>query len=618
MQYILKHIEKIMPFCLALFFTRTVFIGYKYLFFVALVPSLLYSVYMMFKQGIAMPKIKTLLLPVLVISLFFAHFSPLNNVVKESANIALVVYFIAFSKSYYAEDKRNVFFKWIVRLTLFAGCIAIVRFALSVVGISLPLSAILFEGENFSLVNDWNFYSLFFIISIILSAKLFANGQIKKLEYQIINIVAAINIVAGLSRRAYVLYALSIVAMFVCVVFKKYEFQKSLLYNILIVSIIGTIGVCILILSNGHYSPEMSYDQKKRYYKMCSLLDNNMSYSEFNIKQSRKYYAAHTSSDTLNLFYNGDLKNGLSAWGAIKSPHDCIRFGLVESEYGDSVIHIVRGCSSGYWQIHYKGRPIVYHKDVTYEISFVFRVLDGPTNPFRVGWGVNEGQGWCSYLPQTIELIDSVWSRCTVSYKFQEDRLNPDCFLNYLKAGSTIEVKDIRMICDDTTGLPRYVDQLSDSVIHKYYSQDTINYFTAPRTDRWRYALELWQTRYGTKQKIFGQGFKYLEWYGEKFLGDPKLYDFPHNPIISSFLYSGIIGGAVYIIFLIMSLWLYWKKRLQFGIFFIMYLCCMFFCMFSGSSHFSFPLFAFLSFLPFVEYKKDWESMKIIKNQNNI
>ncbi|MBR5642754.1 MAG: hypothetical protein IKW77_01035 [Salinivirgaceae bacterium] len=46
---------------------------------------------------------------------------------------------------------------------------------------------------------------------------------------------------------------------------------------------------------------------------------------------------------------------------------------------------------------------------------------------------------------------------------------------------------------------------------------------------------------------------------------------------------------------------LYWKRRLQLGIFFIMYLCCMFFCMFSGSSHFSFPLFAFLSFLPFVE-----------------
>ena len=595
---------KIMPLCLALFFTRTVFIGYKYLFLVTFVPCFLHSVYVLFKQGIAKPKINTLLLPVLVIALFIAHFSPIiSNVVKESVNISLIIYYIVFSKLYYADDKFDVFLKWIVRFTMLAGCIAIVRFALSEVGIPLPLSVILFEGANFSLVNDCNFYSLFFIISIILSAKLFANGQIKKPEFLIVNIVSAINIVTGLSRRAYVLYALIIVIMFVCFVLKKYDFRKSLLYNILIVSIIGTLGVGILIMSNGYYSPEMSFDQKYRYYKVYSLVDNGVSYSEFDIKQQRKYYADKISTDSTNLFYNGDLKNGLSAWGTLRTPHDCISFELVEDECGDSIIRVTRGCSSGCWQVHYNGRPIVYHKDVTYEISFAYRVLEGSENPFCVGWRVNEGKGWCYNLLRTIEPIDSVWKRCMVAYKFQEDRMNPYTFLNSLRAGSTIEVKDIRMTCDDTTGLPHYVDQLPDSVIHKYYSQDTINYFTASRTGRWRYALELWQTRYDTKQKIFGQGFKYLEWYGQKFWHNPKRYDFPHNPIISSFLYSGIIGGIVYIIFLITCLWLYWKRRKELGVFFIMYLCCMFFSMFSGSSHFSFPLFAFLSFLPFIEYK---------------
>lgn len=594
-----------MPFCLALFFARTVFIGYKYLFFAAFVPCFLYSVYVLFKQGVVRPKLKTLLLPVLVPVLFFAHFSPISNVVKESVNIAFVVYFIAFPKMYYGDDKCEVFLRWIVRFTTVAGCIAIARFALSAVGITFPLSNLFFEGDRFSLVNDSNFYSLFFIISIILSAKFFANGQIRKTEFQIINIVAAINIVAGLSRRAYLLYVMVIVAMIACVVLKKHDFRKSLLYNVLTVSIISIIGGGILFWSSGYYSPEMPFDQKYRYYKMYSLADNGMSYSEFDMKQQRKYYATQTSSDT-NLFFYGDLQQyGLTAWRAYYSPHDCIKFDLVEDESGDSVIHVVRECSSGYWQVYYKGRPIVYHKDVTYKISFAYRVFGGSANPYFVGWRVNEGQGWCNNLPQTIEPIDSVWNRCTVDYKFQEDRMNPTCFLNSLRAGSTIEVKDIRMTCDDTTGLPRYVDQLPDSVIHKYYSQDTINYFTASRTDRWLYALELWQTRYNTKQKIFGQGFKYLEWYGQKFWGNPKRHDFPHNPIISSFLYSGIIGGVVYIIFLIMSLWLYWKKHKKMGIFFIMYFCCMFFSMFSGSSHFSFPLFAFLSFLPFVEYKND-------------
>ena len=599
-----------MPLCLALFFARTVFIGYKYLFFATLVPCFLYSVYELFKQGVAIPKLKILLLPVLVIALFLAHFSPLSNVVKESVNIVLIVFFIAFSNHYYAEDKRDVFLKWIVRFTMFAGCIAIVRFALSVLGISLPLSHLLFEGDGYSLVNDNNFYSLFFIISIILSAKLFTNGRIRRIEYQTVNIVSAINIIAGLSRRAYLLYALVMVAMFVCVAFHKYDFKKKLLYNISTISIIGVVGGGILFLSSGYYSPEMSFDKKYRYYKMYSLFDNCMSYSEFDIKHHKKYYAPKISSDT-NLFFNGDLQQyGLAAWRAYRSPHDCIKFDLVEDECGDNVIRVTRGCSSSYWQICYDGRPIVYYKDITYEISFVYRVLEGPTNPFFVGWLVNEGQGYRHNLPQMIEPIDSVWNRCIVSYKFKEDRMNPTCFLNSLRAGSTIEVKDIRLTCDDTTGLPRYVDQLPDSVIHKYYSQDTINYFTASRTDRWRYALELWQTRYDTKQKIFGQGFKYLEWYGERFWGNPNRHDFPHNPIISSFLYSGIIGGIVYIIFLIISLWLFWKRRKELGIFFIMYLCCMFFCMFSGSSHFSFPLFAFLTFLPFVEYKKDNNSCK--------
>ena len=386
--------------------------------------------------------------------------------------------------------------------------------------------------------------------------------------------------------------------------------KKKLLYNISTISIIGVVGGGILFLSSGYYSPEMSFDKKYRYYKMYSLFDNCMSYSEFDIKHHKKYYAPKISSDT-NLFFNGDLQQyGLAAWRAYRSPHDCIKFDLVEDECGDYVIRVTRGCSSSYWQICYDGRPIVYYKDITYEISFVYRVLEGPTNPFFVGWLVNEGQGYRHNLPQMIEPIDSVWNRCIVSYKFKEDRMNPTCFLNSLRAGSTIEVKDIRLTCDDTTGLPRYVDQLPDSVIHKYYSQDTINYFTASRTDRWRYALELWQTRYDTKQKIFGQGFKYLEWYGERFWGNPNRHDFPHNPIISSFLYSGIIGGIVYIIFLIISLWLFWKRRKELGIFFIMYLCCMFFCMFSGSSHFSFPLFEFLTFLPFVEYKKDNNSCK--------
>ena len=606
-------LQKIMPLCLALFFVRTVFIGYKYLFFIMLVPCVAFSVYTIVKQKFVSSNLKSLLLPALIIAIFFVHFTPVSNVVKESINILLILYFVTFSQLYYANDKGDAFLKWVERFTIFAGCIAIVRFSLTMVGITLPLSGILFEGNGLSLVNDNNFFSLFFIVSIIISSRLFVNNQISGAEHMIVNIVAAINVVAGLSRRAYILYALFVALMVVCVVLKRYDYKKTLFYNLLTIGLISIVcGGMLLLVTTNYYSPTMPFVQKYRYYKIYSLVDNDMSYEEFDIKQCGKYYTNQEIKDTTNLFFYGDIQQyGLGAWGTLWSPNDCVQFCLGEDESGDSVIHVVRGCSSGYWQVHYKGRPIAYHKDVTYEVTFAYRVLEGPENPFWVGWWVNEGQCWRHNLPQTITCIDSVWRRCTVKYKFENNQVNSSCFLNSLKAGSTIEVKDIRLTCDDTTGLPRYVDQLPDSVIHKYYSQDTINYFTASRTDRWRYALELWQTRYDTKQKIFGQGFKYLEWYGEKFYNNPKRYDFPHNPIISSFLYSGIIGGVVYIIFLIMSLWLYWKKRQQLGIFFIMYLCCMFFSMFSGSSHFSFPLFAFLSFLPFVEYKSDVDAEKV-------
>ena len=611
MQHNLKHVEKIMPLCLALFFCRTVFIGYKYLFLTTFMPCILYSVYMLFKRDIVRLKIKTLLFPELVLALFFAHFSPLSNVVKESVNITVIMYFIAFSKLYYADDKCEVFLKWIVRFTLLAGCLAIVRFALSFFDILLPMLDKLFEGNGFVLVNDGNFYSLFFVISIILSIKLSANGQMAETECLTVNIVAVINIVAGLSRRAYALYAMLLTLMVVLIIIKKYDFQKTVLYNLLAVVIIALLGAGTIFFSSTYYSPEMSFYQRYRYYKMYSLIDNNTDFLEFDAKQSRCYYEKyHIEEDDENLFYNGDLHLGMRFWRSEHTPPDSIITTYTNDE-NNSFIRIEKKGSIYGWSLRYMGRPIYYNSGTEYVYSFKYRVIKGEDlSPFRVGLWVKERNGYIDNLKKEIIPYDSVWNICVVRHIFEKDQMNPTCFLNAQKPNTIIDIKDIRLTCDDTTGLPRYVDQLPDSVIHKYYSNDTVNYFTASRTDRWRYALELWQTRYDTKQKIFGQGFKYLEWYGERFWGNPNRHDFPHNPIISSFLYSGIIGGVLYIIFLIMSLWLYWKKRKTMGIFFIMYLCCMFFSMFSGSSHFSFPLFAFLSFLPFVEYKNDNNSCK--------
>lgn len=606
----MRNVEKIMPLCLALFFCRTVFIGYKYLFFLTLAPCVVYSACYLLKNGIAKPKSGKVLLPLMVIALFFAHFAPLNNVVKESINLLLLLYFVAFADLYFAGEKTEAFLKWIVRFTVLAGVIAIIRFLLSMFDVQIPLSNLIFEGFGFALVNDGNFYSLFFIFSVMVSGMLFLRQRITSFSAFTNVLISIVNIGMSVSRRGYVLYAIFLLLMaIICI--SNIKYRKILVINIslLLVCICGFIVTYVFF--NGLYTPIMPYNQKYKYYKLNTFVDKESSFREFDIKHIRSYYAYEKQSDRSNLFWVEDLKKSKS-WGYMLGPKDDFKFNLVE-EKDNYTIKLQRSVGYGEFQVWYMGRPIMYYKNVNYEISFAYRILQGSEKPFNVGWWVDDGQGYINNLPQVITPIDSVWKKCKVSYKFNKDYINPTCFLNSLQAGSTIEVKDISLTCDDTTGLPMYADQLPDSVIHSFFAKegtDTINYLTYTRTDRWRYALELWRTRYDTKQKIFGQGFKYLEWYGDKFYGNPKRYDFPHNPIISSFLYSGIIGGVVYIIFLIMSLWLYWKKRQQLGIFFIMYLCCMFFSMFSGSSHFSFPLFAFLSFLPFLEYKSEEKAEK--------
>ena len=117
---------------------------------------------------------------------------------------------------------------------------------------------------------------------------------------------------------------------------------------------------------------------------------------------------------------------------------------------------------------------------------------------------------------------------------------------------------------------------------------------------RWKYALELWTKEYSWSKKIFGGGFDYLEMYGKKFYPEEDRIDYPHNPIISSFLYSGIIGGLFYVYFLVLSFYYYWKYRKHHALFFILYLTTFAFIFISSDSHFNVPIFAMLSLVPFI------------------
>jgi hypothetical protein len=141
---------------------------------------------------------------------------------------------------------------------------------------------------------------------------------------------------------------------------------------------------------------------------------------------------------------------------------------------------------------------------------------------------------------------------------------------------------------------------------------DADNKFSAPRIERWKYGYYLFINKYSLRQKLFGGGFAYMKSFGEKF-GESE-YDYPHNPIIDSFLYSGIIGGGVYIYFIFLVFYNYIRYLKYHRYFFVCFLVVFFFSIVSANDHFSIPVFTFLSLVPFLtKYYAD-KTVKVISD----
>ncbi|WP_330949250.1 O-antigen ligase family protein [Virgibacillus sp. MG-45] len=88
---------------------------------------------------------------------------------------------------------------------------------------------------------------------------------------------------------------------------------------------------------------------------------------------------------------------------------------------------------------------------------------------------------------------------------------------------------------------------------------------------------------------IFGEGFSYLSFYGEKYIG-PGYEEYPHNPLLSAFLYSGIIGLLVMITLLVIPIFRSLLSRLSID-YMIIYLIVLFFLIQSANSIFSTNIF---------------------------
>ena len=131
--------------------------------------------------------------------------------------------------------------------------------------------------------------------------------------------------------------------------------------------------------------------------------------------------------------------------------------------------------------------------------------------------------------------------------------------------------------------------------------------------DKWEYTFDLFSKR-GSFQKLLGDGFSYLSEFGEKFNGNARFLDYPHNPVLSGLLYSGLIGAVFILFFILVALYyggIYFKK---YPLYSLMLYTSMLFILFGGNSLFSVPIFLFLFSLSFMIRHQEISELNINMN----
>jgi hypothetical protein len=549
-----------------------------------------------------------------------------GSVIKELGNglvIFLIFHQLTFLKLEAFKKYQIKVFKLFCKILFFVGVIAIIRTLILQSGGSIPFSEYLFTGSSgaFPLVTDKNFYGLYFLLAIILVFSLRKDNKTTNLFYIIANLIYLINILFCFSRRVYFTYAVFILALMIGLyVYRKKEFiRRLILQNLgLILSFFVILLILVYILRVEIYQFDKNKGVLTRYLASVNAILNPHEKEAYFKKKlwldvEREYWknSDSKSNPDSNLFYNGDFSNGIKFWGKLSAHSDDSMVHKLLKEKESSFLRIERFFGKGYWSLLYKGRPIYYYQNVSYTLSFKYRVVKGDGIPFNVGWWIMENGKRQHNLPLQTYRVDNGWNQCIVTYKFKDNHINPACFINSQKSNTTIDIKDVKLVSDDTLHRSPFVDQMDfyDQMNSNAFESDENNNLTTERYIRLKFATKIWRG-YSIIHKLFGNGFDYLEMFGDEFYNDPQRFDYPHNPIISAFLYSGIVGGLVYFYFLILTFWFYWKYREYHMIFFVMYLITFFFCMVSGNSHFSVPLFTFLSLIPFYTKYYSWKKFE--------
>jgi len=297
-------------------------------------------------------------------------------------------------------------------------------------------------------------------------------------------------------------------------------------------------------------------------------------------------------SNNTNLLNNGDFKFDTRFW---KSNADALTIEIKKSQTGNYA-SISRGDGNGgYFSLYYVGRNIEFMENNEYQFSFKVKPIYPQIIPFKVGFRLDEGDGYerPGNLSLNVDTLENGWLLVKSKYKFRNSHNSNLVFpISCQIDSSKFYITDLCLV-----NLTYIQYQIESKAINKDLLETGANF--SERTSRWLYAVEIWKNKYKWYNKLFGHGFDYLGWYGEKYLGNSQVSDWPHNPFITVLLYSGIIGLISYLWLLVKVISLYYKYRKEYTVAFVGFLITFFFSYFSGSSPFDPPIMGFFILLPF-------------------
>jgi hypothetical protein len=170
------------------------------------------------------------------------------------------------------------------------------------------------------------------------------------------------------------------------------------------------------------------------------------------------------------------------------------------------------------------------------------------------------------------------------------------------------EIGNLNILIDlnDSDPIRNWINKFvhEDTTYHGYKANLNVGIVEKSMIDgrkiRWKFAMKIYSLEYSWKQKVFGGGFNFLNWYGNYFYSDRTRSDYPHNPFLSVLLYSGIFGLMFYMFFIYKVFFYYIKYLKACSILAVFFSIIFFFSFFSAGSPFDPPIMGFFVLLPFL------------------